>query len=137
MNKRDHIHDMKSFSVSKEIVKVTDITNSFNQSGYIKTATLFHNWPQLPDSDTDGKVKHEFKVISIKELESIEELIIKSRDEGLEFIVVDEKTELFRDLRQDSEKFEYLEKVFHYDQVMNSNEFSIFRINYDLFDLRT
>ena len=137
MNKRDYVHDAKSFSVSKEIVKITDITNSFNQSGYIKTATLFHNWPQLPDSDTDGKVKHEFKVISIKELESIEELIIKSRDEGLEFIVVDEKTELFRDLRQDSEKFEYLEKVFHYDQVMNSNEFSIFRINYDLFDLRT
>ena len=83
------------------------------------------------------KSKTWIKVISIKELESIEELIIKSRDEGLEFIVVDEKTELFRDLRQDSEKFEYLEKVFHYDQVMNSNEFSIFRINYDLFDLRT
>ena len=58
------------YNWQKEIVKITDITNSFNQSGYIKTATLFHNWPQLPDSDTDGKVKHEFKVISIKELES-------------------------------------------------------------------
>ena len=137
MNKRDHIHDMKSFSVSKEIVKVTDITNSFNQSGYVKTALLFNDWPQLPDSGTDGKLKHEFEKISINEFNNIEELIIKSRDKGLEFIVVDENTELFRDLREDLTKFEYLEKIFEYDEIEKSNEFSIFRINYELFDLRT
>ena len=51
--------------------------------------------------------------------------------------MVDENTELFRDLREDLTKFEYLEKIFEYDEIEKSNEFSIFRINYELFDLRT
>jgi hypothetical protein len=137
MNKRDYVHDMKSFTVSKEIVKVTGITNSFDQGGYIKIAMLFSNWPQLPDSGADGKVKHEFEKIPIKEFKSIEELIIKSRDKGLEFIVVDENTELFRDLRESSKEYVYLEKIFSYDETERNNEFSIFKINYELFDLRT
>ena len=136
-NKRDYVHDMKSFTVSKEIVKVTGITNSFDQGGYIKIAMLFSNWPQLPDSGADGKVKHEFEKIPIKEFKSIEELIIKSRDKGLEFIVVDENTELFRDLRESSKEYVYLEKIFSYDETERNNEFSIFKINYELFDLRT
>ncbi|MBL76802.1 MAG: hypothetical protein CL763_07775 [Chloroflexi bacterium] len=137
MNKRDYVHDMKSFTVSKEIVKVTGITNSFDQGGYIKIAMLFSNWPQLPDSGADGKIKHEFEKIPIKEFKSIEELIIKSRDKGLEFIVVDENTELFRDLRESSEEYVYLKKIFSYDETERNNEFSIFKINYELFDLRT
>ena len=137
MNKRDYVHDMKSFVVSKEIVKVTGITNSFDQGGYIKIAMIFNNWPQLPDSGIDGKVKHEFEKIPIKEFKSIEELIIKSRDKGLEFIVVDKNTELFRDLRESSKEYVYLEKIFSYDETERNNEFSIFKINYKLFDLRT
>jgi len=137
MNKRDYIHDMKSFSISKEIVKITNITNTFDQGGYIKTALLFNNWPQLPEPGEDGKIKHEFEKISIKEFESTEELIIKSRDKGLEFIVVDENTELFRDLRENSKKYLYLEKTFTYNENAENNEFSIFKINYELFDLRT
>ncbi|MDB3956839.1 glycosyltransferase family 39 protein [Candidatus Nitrosopelagicus sp.] len=137
MNKRDYVHDMKSFVVSKEIVKVTGITNSFDQGGYIKIAMIFNNWPQLPDSGIDGKVKHEFEKIPIKEFKSIEELIIKSRDKGLEFIVVDENTELFRDLRESSKEYVYLEKIFSYDETERNNEFSIFKINHKLFDLRT
>ena len=137
MNKRDYVHDMKSFVVSKEIVKVTGITNSFDQGGYIKIAMLFSNWPQLPDSGADGKIKHEFEKIPIKEFKSIEELIIKSRDKGLEFIVVDENTEVFRDLRESSKEYVYLEKIFSYDETERKKEFSIFKINYELFDLRT
>ena len=136
-NKRDYVHDMKSFTVSKEIIKLTDITNSFNQSGYIKTATLLNDWPKLPESGIDGKVKHEFVQVPINKFDSIEELIIKSRDKGLEFIVVDGNSELLKDLRKDSTKFDYLEKVFDYNKIDENNEFSIFKIDYDLFDLRT
>ena len=63
--------------------------------------------------------------------------LIKSRDKGLEFIVVDENTELFRDLRESSKEYVYLEKIFSYDETERNNEFSIFKINYELFDLRT
>ena len=59
------------------------------------------------------------------------------RDKGLEFIVVDGNSELLKDLRKDSTKFDYLEKVFDYNKIDENNEFSIFKIDYDLFDLRT
>ena len=91
----------------------------------------------MPESGIDGKVKHDFVKIPINKFDSIEELIIKSRDKGLEFIVVDGNSELLKDLRKDSTKFDYLEKVFDYNKIDENNEFSIFKIDYDLFDLRT
>ena len=138
-NKRDYSNENKIFVISQELVKRTDVTNFYNHAGYLKVAMLFNEWPELPKPDLDrgGKPEYKINLISTEKFSSIDELIIDSRNTGLKFIVVDRDTELLKSLRDNPQEFTYLTKVFDYDDFDASNEFSIYEINYDLFDLRT
>ena len=128
VEKRDYIHDKESFLVSQEIIKLTSTTNMYDQDGYIKTASLIEYWPELPEHDKVGKIKNEFQKISLKEYETIEELIRQNED--LEFIVVDEMTDIFRELRNETKKYPYLEKKFDSKDLGYVNSFQIYKINY-------
>ena len=50
-NKRDSVLDRESYLISEKIVEITDVTNTFNKNGYIKTAVLTSNWPDLLEPD--------------------------------------------------------------------------------------
>ena len=128
IEKRDYIHDKESFLVSQEIIKLTSTTNMYDQDGYIKTASLIEYWPELPEHDKVGKIKNEFQKISLKEYETIEELI--RQNENLEFLVVDENTDIFRELRDETKKYPYLEKKFDSKDLGYTNSFQIYKINY-------
>ena len=128
IEKRDYIHDKESFLVSQEIIKLTNTTNVYDQDGYIKAASLIEYWPELPKHDEVGKIKTEFQKISLNEYETIEELIKQNKD--LEFVVVDEKTEIFRELRNETKKYPYLEKKFDSKDLGYMNSFQIYKINY-------
>ena len=128
VEKRDYIHDKESFLVSQEIIRLTSTTNVYNQDGYIKAASLIEYWPELPEHDKVGKIKNEFQKISLKEYETIEELIRQNED--LEFLVVDEMTDIFRELRNETKKYPYLEKKFDSKDLGYVNSFQIYKINY-------
>jgi len=134
MNKRDSIHDRESFLVSKKVVELTDVINRFHQDGYIKTAVLIHDWPVLPEVNRDGKVIHRFQKISLGNFEDMQELITNARDKGLEYVVMDKNNISFENIDNYSTTYRYLDKVFDSKELGFKNEFSIYKINYKLFD---
>lgn len=138
-NKRDYEHENKIFIISQELVKRTDVTNYYNHAGYLKVAMDFYDWPEFSKTylENNGKLTYKVNLISTEKSSSIEEFIIESRNDGLKFIVVDSDTKLLESLEDNSKKITYLTKVFDYNNFDSKNEFSIYEINYELFDLRT
>ena len=138
--KRDYNSDMESFKVSQEIVSITNVTNVYHQGGYIKVANLFNEWPELPEASLfykigiTGLLETDFKKISTKSFEKLEDFIEKNRHDGLEYLVVDEETRLFSDLRQEPQEYPYLDKVFDSDDYDFINHYRIYKINYTVFD---
>ena len=136
--KKDYNYQLETFEISKEIVSQTNIINTFHNSGFIKTAILFKDWPDLPEVvPNTGKIKSEFLKIKTTEYNNLEEYIDENREKGLEYIIVDKNEKLFSDLRENSEDYRYLKKTFDSKKLDFKNEFSMYKINYDLFDLRT
>ena len=122
------------YLISEKIVQITDVTNTFNKNGYIKTAVLTSNWPDLPEPNEKGKLVHTFHKILSEDFEDIEHLITKSQKDGLQYIVIDEDTKLFTDFHKTPSKYPYLDKVFDSDDYDFINHFRIYKINYSIFD---
>ena len=129
--KRDSIHDRESFLVSQKIVELTNMTNSFHQSGYVKTAVLSSSWPVLPEAGQNGKLIHVFQKIPTKNYHDLEEFIIDSEKSSLKYLVIDKDNELFDDLRINPAKYPYLVKKFDSGDFDYTNQFSIYEINYE------
>ena len=133
-NKRDSVLDRESYLISEKIIGITDVTNTFNKNGYIKTAVLTSNWPDLLEPDEKGKLIHMFHKIFSEDFGDIEHLIAESRKDGLQYIVIDEDTRLFADFRKNPSEYPYLDKVFDSDDYDFTNHFRIYKINYSIFD---
>jgi hypothetical protein len=133
-NKRDSVLDRESYLISEKIIEITDVTNTFNKNGYIKTAVLTSNWPDLLEPDESGKLIHMFHKILSEDFGDIEHLITESRKDGLQYIVIDEDTRLFADFRKNPSEYPYLDKVFDSDDYDFINHFRIYKINYSIFD---
>ena len=130
--KRDSIHDRESFLISQKIVELTNMTNSFHQSGYVKTAVLSSSWPVLPEASQNGKPTHVFQKVSTNDYDDLAEFIIDSRKYDLRYLVVDEDNELFAALRINPTVYPYLIKIFDSDEVGYKNHFMIYEIDYKL-----
>jgi len=129
--KRDSIHDRESFLVSQKIVELTNVTNTFHQDGYVKTAVLSSNWPILPEAGQNGKLVSVFQKIPTKNYNNLEEFVIDSEKSGLKYLVIDKDNELFADLRINPAKYPYLVKTFDSDSFDYTNQFSIYEIKYE------
>ena len=133
-NKRDSVLDRESYLISEKIIEITDVTNTFNKNGYIKTAVLTSNWPDLLEPDESGKLIHMFHKILSEDFDDMEHLITESQKDGLQYIVIDEDTRLFADFRKNPSEYPYLDKVFDSDDYDFINHFRIYKINYSIFD---
>jgi len=133
-NKRDSVLDKESYLISEKIVQITDVTNTFNKHGYVKTAVLTSNWPDLLEPNEKGKLIHTFHKILSEDFDDIKHLITESRKDGLQYIVIDEDTKLFTDFHKNPSKYPYLDKVFDSDDYDFINHFRIYKINYSIFD---
>ena len=127
MNKRDSIHDRESFLVSKKVVELTDVINRFHQDGYIKTAVLVHDWPTLPNASENGKIIHRFQKVSLNDFEDIREIISESRENNIEYLVVDGRNFLFSDF---SDEYDFLIKEFDSSELDYKNRFVIYKIDF-------
>ena len=132
--KRDSIHDRESFLVSQKIVELTNITNNFHQSGYIKTSVLISSWPVLPMAEQNGKLIHVFQRIPTNNYHDLEEFIADSKKFDLRYLVIDKDDKLFDDLRKNPAGYQYMNKIFDSNDFDFENHFMIYEINYKLFD---
>ena len=130
--KQDYDRHRELFLVSQKIVELTNITNSFHQSGYVKTAVLSSSWPVLPEASQNGKPIYVFQIVSTNDYDDLAEFIIDSRKYDLRYLVVDEDNELFAALRINPTVYPYLIKIFDSDEVGYKNHFMIYEIDYKL-----
>lgn len=132
--KRDSVLDQESFSIAKEIILLTDIINTYDNDGYIKTALLFHNWPELPNANlTNGKLEASFHKITTRNFTTLDEFLIASEQQGLKFFVVDKNEDIFEKVRENPEKYTFLRLVFDSKNEGYQNEFLVYEIDYEDF----
>ena len=132
--KRDSIHDRESSLVSQKIVELTNITNNFHQSGYVKTSVLISSWPVLPEAGQNGKPIHVFQKMPTNNYHDLEEFIADSKKFDLRYLVIDKDDKLFDDFRKNPAGYPYLNKIFDSNDFDFENHFMIYEINYKLFD---
>mgnify|MGYP006107009509 CR=1 FL=1 len=130
-NKRDSQHDFESFFISQKIIKLTDNTNLFNQDGYIKTALLISNWPNIPNAGDNGKPIENFVKISTNNYSKFEDFLVDSKNTNLRYVVVEDRSKIFKDIIEHEEKYKYLEKVFDSKDLNFENQFKIYKINFE------
>ena len=131
---RDLTHDRESFLISQEIIKLTDRTNTFDQDGYVKTAILITDWPNIPNPNEVGKLKHDFDKFPTEKYNSIKKFILDFRESGLEYLVVDDDNKMFDEFRQEQKDHPYLIKKFDSNDFDFENHYMIYEIDYELFD---
>ena len=133
--KDDYVYERESFKILKEITLLTKVTNTFENSKYQKTADLFNEWPELPKIIDGGKLSKSEK-ISTSGFDNIEDYILYSKEYGLEYILVDQKDNLFSELHENNDNYPYLELIYDSKENNFENKFQIYKINYRLMENR-
>ena len=97
----DDLH-REAFYVSKKVYQLTDTINTYQYSGYLKTAEIIEEWPELPKSDPLrlGKFEMSTTKIPTKGYETIHEFLQDEENKKLQYIVLDKRNEFFNDLRE-------------------------------------
>ena len=109
----DDLH-REAFYVSKKVYQLTDTINTYQYSGYLKTAEIIEEWPELPKSDPLrlGKFEMSTTKIPTKGYETIHEFLQDEENKKLQYIVLDKRNEFFNDLRENPSNYNYLEIIF-------------------------
>ena len=134
-NKMDLDLEREAFEITSKAATISYAINGDSLHGdYITTANMVSEWPDLK-KPSDVKINK----ISPSGFNDISEFIIKSKEKGLDHIVVDNLgngPDYIQYIFDNEREFPYLEKVF--DSKENGYEYhvKIFRINYDYLDNR-
>ena len=113
----------------------TQITSGLNhhpmESRYIRVAEIPNDWPFVFHDDM-----YKINIISTKGYENLDNYIIDSRNE-LTHIIVDNDSdmpEFLKDVYQNEEKYEYLEKIFDSKNEGFNHQMKIFEIDFERLD---
>jgi len=86
-----------------------------------------HDWPTLPNASENGKIIHRFQKVSLNDFEDIREIISESRENNIEYLVVDGRNFLFSDF---SDEYDFLIKEFDSSELDYKNRFVIYKIDF-------
>ena len=132
-NKTDLSLERESFSITSQVVSMSNVVNGDSLHGnYMTTANMINEWPNLK-KPSDVKINK----ISPWGYQDIEEFLMKSKEKGLDHIVVDDMNngpEYIQEIFTNEEKYLFLEKVFDSKKVGYNYHVKIFRINYEMLD---
>lgn len=158
-DKIDYDLERESFEITSKSLEIANKINGGGlHGGYITTAAMIENWPDLerPSEVKDRKISPFIKCVSEKEniqwmvlrmedtpyvckngAESLEEFIKQNMDNGLDHIVVDEierKPDFIQDIFYNEKTYPFLEKVFDSKNMGYDYHVKIFKINFEKFD---
>ena len=132
-NKTDLSLERESFSITSQVVSMSNVVNGDSLHGnYITTANMINEWPNLK-KPSDVKINK----ISPWGYQDIEEFLMKSKEKGLDHIVVDDMNngpEYIQEIFSNEKKYLFLEKVFDSKKVGYDYHVKIFRINYEMLE---
>ena len=138
LNERiDQTHDKESFLIAKYLVDNAEGINQFYpESSFIRAAEVVKDFPNIPYKDNSGEFRHKMQVFEINE-NSLDEFILKHKDEGLSHIIVDDKfnrNKIAISIFESEEDFPFLEKIIDTRDIGWEYHFKIFKINYEYFE---
>lgn len=133
----DFGYEMEVYNITREIVAVANGVNNYYGSGYAKVAELEKNWPDLPHVGKLNKIIVETKRFNAAKFNSLDEMIISSRKDGLTHLVISDdyrSPQYIRDILHNETNYQYLEKIFDSREHEYKNTILIFKINYQKFE---
>ena len=137
--KSDYNHEIESFLISKEIVKIADGINHFSpESKYIHAAEIAKKWPNIPLPDKIAyNQSFEIKKISPENYNSLIDYIQDSEKEGLTHLVVDQnkiKAKFLNQIFTNDKNYPYLIKEFDSLEQGYNYPLKVYKIDYKEFN---
>jgi uncharacterized protein YnzC (UPF0291/DUF896 family) len=133
----DKEYDKEAFTLSLKIKEMTTGINEFYpESAYFQYVNLNEKFPNLRNQIND-----EHKLISISQYNTIEELLVDGKEQGLTHLVIDEsqkqdnlRKEFLIEIYKNENKYNFLKKIYDSNNDGFNYKLKIFEINYKLFD---
>ncbi len=117
---------------------VADNTSGVNAGAkiekYLMVAEIANRWPV---TSTPGKLKETFEInqFSLGDVKTLEEFIIKYKEQKLTHIAVDQYSEsILSEVYYHEERFPYLEKIYESNEHGYKYDLKLYKINYKYFD---
>jgi len=132
----DKEHELEIYNLSLEITdRASGVNMFFPESSYLNVAVLskIENFP-IPSNEYLEKAT---KQIWYTESNSIKEVIINGKEEGLTHLVIDNnvnRPQFIRDVLINEESFPYLIKQFDSIEKGYNYQLNIYKIDYEKFD---
>lgn len=133
----DFIAEKESYLISKYLIENAQGINTIYPEGkYIRASEVINNFPKIPYKDSIGEYTHKMKVFEMKE-DNLTEFINLHKNGGLTHIVIkiENVEKIIDDVYKNEGKYTYLEKVLDSKEMGWINNFKVFKINYEKFQI--
>jgi hypothetical protein len=133
----DEEYEKEVFTLSFKVKELTKVTNAFYpESTYLQFVDLDEKFPKLKNEIIDER-----KLMGISQYNTIEELLLEGREQGLTHLVIDQsqKQDNFRkqfliEIFQNENKYDFLKKIYDSNNEGFNYKLKIFEIDYNLFN---
>ena len=138
-DKIDYEYEREMYDATLFLVSKADGVNNYeNGSKYVKVADLQNSWPELLSKGENKKMALVTKKFNVEGFDGPLEYIKFNKDKGLTHLLIKkgDQNKFFGDILVNEEKYSYLEKIYDSKDLGFKNQIKIFKINYNVFDLR-
>ena len=125
------IMENEAYLIAKQISNQVEIVNQYSESEYLIAASINNQWPYTSNEFI------EVKVVSIKEFESMDELLRNSQQFRLTQIIVDNDKDqpiFLQELMRNEKIYPYLTKEFDSNELGYDYHVKVFEIDYEKFN---
>ena len=135
--KTDYEHEKESYLISKYLVEnAYGINNIYPESQFIRSVEVIEDFPNIPFKDDTGEYTHKMKIFKSQE-KNLTGFIESEKENGLTHIIIKNKNfnGINYEIDNNKENYEFLEKIFNSNERGWENNFEIFKINYEKFQM--
>ncbi|MGY5148949.1 MAG: ArnT family glycosyltransferase [Candidatus Nitrosopumilus sp. bin_68KS] len=135
-DKTDYKFQSEIYDITLFVVKIADGVNDYDGAKFVRTASLENSWPELLEIDHRKKMTTNVKKISSEGFETLEEFLIKNKNNKLSHLVVfeNDKRIFLKNIFNNENKYTFLTKVYDSERFGFENKIRIYQINYNLFN---
>ena len=131
----DYVYESEMYDATLFLVNKADGVNNYHENKYVKVANLQNSWPELLSKGENGRTEYVTKKFKVEGFDGPLEYIKFNKDKGLTHLLI-KKGGFFGDVFVNEEKYSYLEKIYDSKDLGFKNQIKIFKINYNVFDLK-
>jgi len=137
-DKKDNVYEREIYDATIFLIKIADGVNDYNGNKFVRTAALENSWPELLPLNEKNKMTANIKKFSSKNFESLEQFLENNENKGLShLVIVENDKELFlKKVFHNEKDYSFLEKIYDSKNLGFKNQIKIFKINYNIFNLR-